>query len=153
MAETGQDISIRAARESDLGEIVRLDEIHTGLAKPEYWSDIFARYVAVERPNRFFLVAQSGAGLIGFIVGEVRAWEFGSPPCGWVFAINVLPDRREHGIGTALMDAICDRFRTAGANSVRTMLMRRDTLNLAFFRSQGMVAGNYFQLEKMLNDG
>ena len=64
-----------------------------------------------------------------------------------------MPDRREHGVGTALMDAICERFRAAGVNSVRTMLLRRDTLNLAFFRSQGMTAGAYIQLEKMLNKG
>ena len=153
MARTGQDMRIRGANESDFGEIVRLDEIHTGLAKPEYWSDIVARYVAVDLPNRFFLVAESSAEVIGFIVGEIRAWEFGSPPCGWVFAINVLPDRREHGVGTALMDEICGRFRDAGVGSVRTMILRRDTLNLAFFRSQGMTAGEYIQLEKSLAPG
>ena len=65
----------------------------------------------------------------------------------------LVPGQREHGVGTALMDAICERFRAAGANSVRTMLLRRDTLNLAFFRSQGMIAGEYVQLEKMLSAG
>lgn len=145
-------MNIRPACGNDLGTIIRLDERHTGLAKPDYWADLFARYVESPRPNRFFLVAEREGDVIGFVVGEVRAWEFGSPPCGWVFAINVVPDRREHGVGTALMNAICARFRAAGANSVRTMLLRRDTLNLAFFRSQGMIAGNYIQLEKMLNE-
>ncbi len=145
-------MNIRPARGNDLSTIIHLDERHTGLAKPDYWSDLFARYVEAPRPNRFFLVAERDGNVIGFVVGEIRAWEFGSPPCGWVFAINVVPGQREHGVGTALMDTICERFRTAGANSVRTMLLRRETLNLAFFRSQGMTAGAYVQLEKMLNE-
>lgn len=146
-------MNIRPARGDDLGTIIHLDERHTGLAKPDYWADLFARYVDAPRPNRFFLVAEREDDVIGFVVGEIRAWEFGSPPCGWVFAIHVVPGRRERGVGTALMDAICDRFRAAGTNSVRTMLLRRDTLDLAFFRSQGMTAGQYIQLEKMLNEG
>ncbi len=149
---TKPTVNIRPARGEDLSTIIDLDERHTGLAKPAYWADLFARYVDVLRPNRFFLVAAGEGEVIGFVAGEIRAWEFGSPPCGWVFAINVVPGQREHGVGTSLMDAICDRFRTAGADSVRTMLLRRDTLNLAFFRGQGMVAGQYIQLEKMLNE-
>jgi ribosomal protein S18 acetylase RimI-like enzyme len=144
-------IDIRSAREGDLGTIIHLDEAHTGLAKPDYWADLFGRYVETPRPNRFFLVAESEDEVVGFVVGEIRAWEFGSPPCGWVFAIHVVPGQRERGVGSTLMDAICERFKAAGANSVRTMLLRRDTLNLAFFRSQGMTAGNYIQLEKKLN--
>lgn len=141
-------IEIRAAATSDLDAVVALDEADTGLAKPEYWRDIFARYVESARANRFFFIAETEAQVIGFIVGEVRTWEFGSPPCGWVFAINVLARHREHGVGTLLLDEICRRFRAAGVGTVRTMISRRDTLNLAFFRSQGLTAGSYVQLEK-----
>jgi ribosomal protein S18 acetylase RimI-like enzyme len=130
--------------------VVALDEIDTGLAKPDYWSDILTRYADTGRPNRFFLIAEAEDRLAGFIVGEVRAWEFGSPPCGWVFAINVPPEVRERGVGSTLMDEICARFKEKGVETVRTMLSRRDTLNLAFFRSQGMMAGSYIQLEKEL---
>ena len=75
-------MNIRPARGSDLGTIIHLDERHTGLANPDYWSDLFARYVETPRPNRFFLVAEREGDVIGFVVGEIRAWEFGSPPCG-----------------------------------------------------------------------
>ncbi len=144
-------IAIRAATADDLDAVVALDEIDTGLAKPDYWRDILARYTDSGRPNRFFLIGEAEGRLAGFIVGEVRAWEFGSPPCGWVFAINVPPEVRERGVGTTLMDEICARFKQKGVETVRTMLSRRDTLNLAFFRSQVMMAGSYIQLEKELD--
>ena len=89
--------------------------------------------------------------MIGFIVGEVRAWEFGSPPCGWVFAIDVEPRSRQHGVATALMDEICRRLKGLEVETVRTMRSRNDALNLAFLRSQGMSAGSYIQLEKELD--
>jgi ribosomal protein S18 acetylase RimI-like enzyme len=149
--EQSPAIAIRAATPDDLEAVVALDERHTGLAKPAYWRDIFGRYVEPARPHRLFLAAEQEARMIGFIVGEVRAWEFGSPPCGWVFAINVEPRHREHGVATALMDEICLRFKALSVATVRTMLSRDDALNLAFFRSQGMTAGSYIQLEKALD--
>ena len=101
--------------------------------------------------DSFFLVAESASGqLQGFVIGEVRAWEFGSPPAGWVFAINVDPDTRLGGIGTRLFDEVCTRFREAGVRSVRTMVDRRDHLILSFFRSQGMMAGPSLELEMEL---
>jgi ribosomal protein S18 acetylase RimI-like enzyme len=143
-------LTIRDAVAADIDAVVRLDRIDTGLAKPAYWGDIFARYVQAPRPERAFLIAEGCGEIIGFIVGEIRAWEFGSPPSGWVFAIHVAPDRRELGVGTRLLDDICARFRAAGANTVRTMVLRRDTLNLSFFRSQGLTAGPYIELERGL---
>ncbi len=146
-------ITIRDARIGDIRTVTRLDEIHTGLAKPEYWQEIFTAYVTEDHFGRYFLIAEDRGGMVGFIVGEIRTWEFGSPPCGWVFAVNVSPDSREGGIGSAMLAAICERFRDCGVGTVRTMISRNDPLNLAFFRSQGMTAGPYIELEKNLDPG
>ena len=149
MSNTKPTPKIRAARPADLPAIAALDGKITGLAKPDDWADLIRRY-GRRRRERFFLVAEADGALAGFIVGEVRAWEFGSPPCGWVFAVNVEPDRRLAGVGTALFEALCDRFRDAGVATVRTMLARDDTLIMSFFRSQGMMAGPYIELEAPL---
>lgn len=152
-----QQINIRRVRESDLEQIVELDRRVTDITKPDYWNDIFTRY-SIRRPEeRFFLVAESalesaGHSLLGFIVGEVRAWEFGSEPCGWVFAFSVDPDTRLQGIGENLFDAISGKFKNAGINTMRTMVSRQNQSHMAFFRSEGMVAGPYIQLEKDLDE-
>ncbi len=152
---------IRAATGRDLEQVVDLDARVTGTAKPQYWTEIFARYGGEATRGRFFLVAcdggkEAGEGggerLAGFILGEVRSWEFGSRPCGWVFAVTVDPDLREQHIGERLFRDICRRFRAIGIDKVRNMVRRDDTLVMAFFRSEGMVAGPYIQLELDLND-
>ena len=139
-------VSIRRVRLEDLPGVIALDEMNTGIAKPEYWRDLFDRYTQLRRP-RYFLIAESAQKIIGFIIGEVRTWEFGSPPCGWVFGIDVRPDHRQHGVGTQLLDAICAQFRKAGVQKVRTLLSRDNILILSFFRSQGMRASPIIPLE------
>ncbi len=143
------EIRIRPLSPRDHRAVVALDAANTGVAKPRYWRDLFADY-GRRRKTHFFLVAEDGAKLVGFIVGEIRAWEFGSVPCGWVLAAEVSANARLRRIGTMLVDAIVDRFKQAGVRKLRTMLSRDDLLNLRFFRSQGMMAGPFIQLEKSL---
>jgi ribosomal protein S18 acetylase RimI-like enzyme len=142
-------VRVRPARAPDLPAVIAIDAENTGLAKPAYWKDRFERY-AGRQPDRFFLVAEREGTMLGFIVGEVRAWEFGSPPSGWIFAIHISPTARLHGLGTMLFDEICMRFRKAGVSHVRTMLAKDAHLLLSFFRSLGMMGGPFIQLEKRL---
>lgn len=137
-------VAIRPAQASDLKAISALDARLTGSDKPEYWHEMLA-------PERHFLVAETSKGaLAGFIAGEVRAWEFGQPAAGWVFAIQVDPKTRLKGVGSALFDALAARFKEQGVTRVRTLVDRRDHLILSFFRAQGMVAGPSLQLDKEL---
>lgn len=151
MPSEAQDFLIRPAEIEDLDEIIRLDTQITATPKPEYWRGIFER-MRREGVGGSFLVAVEGRRLLGFVVGEIRAWEFGSPPCGWVFAIAVQPDQRLRHVGTALFEALCALFREAGATRIRTMLARDAQLVMSFFRSQGMMAGPFIQLEKGLEE-
>jgi len=138
---------VRGVRPGDLAEVIEIDAVVTGLRKPAYWADLLRRY-GRGRHSRFFLVADSGRRIEGFVIGEVRDWEFGSPPCGWVFGISVRPGARLAGVGTRLLEAIVAGFRRAGVDKVRTLLARDNPLVLSFFRSQGMMAAPVIPLEK-----
>lgn len=140
---------IRAARRADLAQVIEIDALITGLRKPAYWAGILRRYGGRSR-SRFFLVYEAEKEVLGHVVGEIRDWEFGSPPCGWVFGIGVRPQARLAGIGTQLLEALCARFRAGGVDKVRTLLARDNALVLAFFRSQGMMAAPFIALEKDL---
>jgi len=156
-SESDQQITIRRVREDDLDHVVLLDERVTSISKADYWRDIFERYGNRRTDERFFLVAEAtgkseDSPIVGLIVGEVRAWEFGSRPCGWVFAFSVDPESRLLGIGEQLFAAISDEFKAIGLSTMRTMVGRKNQLLMAFFRSEGMTAGPYIQLEKDLDD-
>jgi len=144
---------IRRVQMDDLDGIIALDQRVTGLAKRGYWRDILERYGRDRRSELFFLVAetQDQNKLIGFIFGEIRAWEFGSAPCGWVLALSVAPEARLHGVGEALFEAISAEFKTGGVDKMRTMVARDNRLHLLFFRGEGMIAGPYIELEKDLD--
>jgi ribosomal protein S18 acetylase RimI-like enzyme len=133
--------AIRPVQASDLKAISALDARLTGTSKPDYWREMLS-------PGRHFLVAETDKGVLaGFIAGEIRAWEFGQPPAGWVFAIQIDPKLRLKGVGTELFEAIVVRFKEKGVTRVRTLVDRKDHLILSFFRAQGMVAGPSLQLD------
>ena len=144
-------IRVRRAASADLPQVIAIDARATGLAKPEYWAGILRRYGRGARHR--FLVAEAAGRIVGFIVGEVRDWEFGSPRCGWVFAISVRPKARLAGVASRLLEAICAGFRRLGVTKVRTMLARDNQLILSFFRSQGMMAAPFIPLELDLDPG
>jgi len=151
MIETGVHILIRDATELDLGAIIAIDAQISGIEKTAYWQDAYAEYQR-HKVNRVFLVATADDQVLGFIMGEIRAWEFGSEPCGWVFAIGVLENHKLTGIGARLLDDLCRHLKQNGVNKVRTMTAKQDNELLSFFRSQGLMAGPYLQLEKDLSD-
>jgi ribosomal protein S18 acetylase RimI-like enzyme len=145
-------LRIRRVRVDDIPLVTALDKRVTGVAKAAYWRDVFTRYGRRRPREGFFLVAETASRgsdkpLLGFIIGEVRAWEFGSAPCGWIFALSVDQGARLRGVGEALLEAISAEFVKSGVTKVRTMVARGDRLPMLFFRGAGMAAGPYIQLE------
>ncbi|HRH86733.1 MAG TPA: GNAT family N-acetyltransferase [Rubrivivax sp.] len=134
-------------RRGDLDRVIDLDATVTGLEKRKYWLAVYRRYGGGHHEEQQFLVALLGGRVVGFVIGEVRDWEFGSPPCGWVFAIDVDPQARQAGVGTQLLQAISARFRRIGVRKLRTIVALENTLILSFFRSQGLMAGPLIALE------
>jgi ribosomal protein S18 acetylase RimI-like enzyme len=155
-AKRPEQIALRICRATTehLRQVVDLDARTTGQPKPEYWADIFERYGSRRVDQRFFLVAERADdhAIVGMFVGEVRGWEFGSEPCGWIFAVSVDPEQRQMRIGEGLFRAMCEEFRNAGITTIRTMVRRENQLHMSFFRGEGMKAGPYIQLELTLDE-
>ena len=131
----------------DLPNIIALDADISGIEKPDVW---YGYYAALASESLSFLVARRDDELGGYVVGGVRAWEFGSPPCGWIFAIAVRPTLRLCGLGSQLFNTISQRFVASGVQKVRTMLHVDDHLLMSFFRAHGMHAGPFIELEMKL---
>ena len=141
-------VRIRELTPDDLPEVMRIDAFHTGVPKPEYWQRLFREGLASgEGAARIGLAAVASGGLAGFLVGEVRAFEFGSEPCGWIVVMGVDPSYLRHGVASTLLQTACRRFEAAGVKTVRTMVRRNDVPVLTFFRTNGFAGGPYVQME------
>ncbi len=140
-------------RAKHLDDVIRIDEQHTGEQERDYWEDVFQRFLDPRRGrNRVGLVAEEGERTIGYLLGEVRAFEFGSEPCGWIFGVGVDPDRLRTGVAGLLLEEARRKFRAAGVATVRTMVRRNDVPVLSFFRAHEFVGGSFVQLESSLEE-
>lgn len=149
MAETA--VRVRRLAPADLPRVVEIDALHRGRAVPDYWQRVRDEFLARDRNRlRIALGAEVEGELVGYLLGEVRAFEFGAETCGWVFAVGVDPNAMRHGVASQLLGEACRRFRAAGIAQVRTMVRRSDVPVLSFFRAHGFVAGEFTQLEVTL---
>lgn len=144
-------ITVRAIRRGDARAIAAIDAAHTGVMKRAFWQQMVARHLRAPRPDsaRVGLVAigPGRAEVVGYLLGQVRAFEFGSEPCGWIFAVGVHPGSLRSGIASQLLARAKERFRELEIGLVRTMVRREDVPVLTFFRGQGFTAGPYVELE------
>jgi len=146
-------LKLRELEREDLAEVARIDAVRTGLHKKDYWKQVFRDFFdSADGSLRVGLAADGEAGLAGYLLGEVRAFEFGSEACGWIFAVATdLPYARS-GVASSLLAETCRRFRQAGVTRMRTMVRRNDVPVLSFFRSNGFTGGSYVQLELDLTE-
>ncbi len=148
-------ITVRPLTPQDLDRVCEIDALHTGVAKPDYWRGVFADFLDPERHRggKVGLATMAGDELAGYLLGEVRAFEFGSPPCGWVFSVGVAPEFDRSGHASTLLDEALRLFREEGVTTVRTMVLRDDIPVLSFFRARGFTGGAFYQLERRLDGG
>jgi ribosomal protein S18 acetylase RimI-like enzyme len=143
-----EGVRIRPLARRDAADVARIDGIHTGEPKRAYWTRMFRDFVGEEAGRgRVALGAEVDGRLAGFLFGDVRAFEFGSEPCGWILEVGVDPASARRGVASALLADAVIRLRASGVSTVRTMVRRNDVPVLRFFRTNGFAAGPYVQLE------
>jgi len=145
---TVSGIGIRPLSPADHGRVVEIDARHRGRAVPDYWARVRAEFLRRDDERfRVALGAERDGRLVGFLFGEVRAFEFGSEPCGWIFAVAVDPGELRRNVASDLLAEACRKFLRAGITRIRTMVHRTDVPVLSFFRAHGFAAGEFTQLE------
>ena len=148
LPSSGTTAAVRPLCQEDLADVVRIDALHTGERKHDYWQRIFVEFLGPGGREWTFGFGDEGEhGLAGYLFGEIRTVEFGSGPCGWVFAVGLEQDFARRGLATALLAPARRRFHEAGVHKSRTMVRRTDVPVLSFFRSSGFVGGPDVQLE------
>lgn len=89
--------------------------------------------------------------LVGFVMGEVRMWEFGGAQrTGWIEILAVDPTFQRKGVGRRLGEAILDEFRRHEVRRVRTLVDAYSGELIAYFRSLGFDVIPMLSMEKAL---
>jgi len=142
-------MKIRPMRRADLPSVGRIERAITGKAAGTLGRDV-ARQLRHGDPA-VCLVAEEVDTVAGFIVGDVRPWEFGETnEIGWVRAIGVDPEFQGHGVGRALGKALLKRFRRRGVRTVRTLVEWHAGDVIAYFKDMGFDRSRHVALEKSL---
>jgi ribosomal protein S18 acetylase RimI-like enzyme len=139
------DCDVADAEAGDLAEIIDLDAKIAGYSRADFWHSLFRQKAA--SATLYVLVARRAGKIIGYALGEIRSWPVRDPICGWLYAVGVDKDHRLHKVATALMTELVARFRQNGVEAVRTVIDVDDHLLMSFFRSFGMTAGPFVELE------
>ena len=95
-------------------------------------------------------IAESEGTLVGFIVGRQTYLAEYDTQVGEIAMIGVKRDYRGKGIGTKLINALNDLFRSRGVNRVRTGINPIDKNLLAFFDKEGFSGERILYYSKTL---
>ena len=149
MPEVTSAVRIRPLDELDLSGIVRIDEKITGIYRPDIWEQRVMFYT--RRDPGASQVAEIDGKVVGFMLGDCRAGEFGlEQPSGWIERFGIDPDHRGRDLGRKLFEAACAHFRAQGATSVRTLVDKNDTAVTGFLKAIGFGDSPLTALERQI---
>ena len=136
MSKVATGTRIRPLDELDIGSIVKIDERITGIYRPEVWEQRAGYYL--RRDPDASQVAEVDGKVVGFMLGELRAGEFGlEEPSGWIERFGIDPDQRGKDLGKQMFGAMCRHFKERGAVMIRTLVDRKETGVTGFLDALG----------------
>jgi ribosomal protein S18 acetylase RimI-like enzyme len=149
MPDVTADVRIRPLDELDLDGIVRIDEKIGGQYRPDAWELRVMFYV--RRDPGASQVAEADGRVVGFMLGDCRAGEFGlEQPSGWIERLGIDPAYRGQDLGRRMFDAMCAHFRAEGATNVRTLVDRDDVALTGFLKAIGFGDSALTALERKI---
>jgi len=149
-------VGVRFLRLDDLEDILRLEERieragpFPSKSRLESLRETVAYHLRQDDPF-LTLGAEIDGKLVGYVLAEVRLWEFGSgEKTGWIKVLGVDPDCQGMGIGRKLGETLLGHFARKDVKRVRTLVNWFDGPLISYFRSLGFDILNMIPLEKEL---
>lgn len=143
-------VTLRSVREADIQEMVRIERTITGSARGSLLDGILHDYLERGDPD-LVLAAEAEGRLVGFLVGEIRPWEFGEDEeVAWIKVVGVDPKYQGQGIGRMLGDAFMEKLRKKGVKRLRTLVPWDSGDLITYFKALGFDRSKYVVLERQL---
>lgn len=155
--KASEELIVRPITDRDIDRIIEIDIRVTSEPKPDYWYRKLSLYLkgggeywVFNVDRNLAKVAEIKGEVVGFMLGDIRSWEFGQAMAGWITDVGVDPNYQRSGIGRRLLAEFLDYFRQKELKSVRTTVEWADGDIINFFNTMGFERGSFIQLEKRL---
>jgi ribosomal protein S18 acetylase RimI-like enzyme len=125
----GDGWSIRDGRKEDAEEI--LDLWRRADATPSVTDTAAAVRRAIAHPAAWVVLAEADGQLIGSIIGTFDGWR------GNIYRLAVDPAYRRRGVARALVEAVEQRLRQAGAKRITALVEHGHPEPVAFWEAAG----------------
>jgi ribosomal protein S18 acetylase RimI-like enzyme len=152
--DVSADINVRFLGRDDLEDILRIEE----KIIRELNSDNLERLESLKDTTLYHLQngdpllnlgAEIDGKLVGFIISEVRRWEFGrGGMTGWILILGVDHEYQGMGVGHKLSSTLLEHFRKKNITKIRTMVEWHEGELISYFRSIGFNMLGMLPLEK-----
>ena len=94
-----KEITVRRMNVRDIDGVLRIDEKITGRPHAAYYESKCEAYI--KRSPDTCLVAETAGRVVGFVLADVRGWEFGAKLSGWLEVVGVEPSFQNRGVSRA----------------------------------------------------
>ncbi len=152
------DITIRRAREDDLGLVRKLtvEELPSELNEDELVylervKGVFGERIGalLGREGNEIYVAEVGGGgvMAGYVWFGVSQRPFSGLKVGWIYDVQVLPEHRGKGVGEALMRHAVKVSRERGFNQIGLMVNAKNRVAASLYEKLGFRT-EYMMMEK-----
>ena len=98
----------------------------------------------LERDAELFFVAEEGDRIVGVVMGCYDGRR------GWINHLAVAPELQGHGVGTALVAELEERFRAIGCPKVNLLIKPSNADVQRFYERSGYAANPLIFMEKWL---
>ncbi len=150
--------NIRLLNMDDLDDILQIEEKiekEQDLEKSErmvYLKETATYHLQQSEPL-LNLGAEIDGKLVGFILADIRLWEFGrGEKTGWIKVLGIDPEYQGRGIGRKLGETLLGHFKRKNVKKVRTLVDWYEGNLISYFRSLGFDILNMIPLEKELKE-
>ncbi|MBI2864006.1 MAG: GNAT family N-acetyltransferase [Chloroflexi bacterium] len=152
MDEKGKPISptaikVRPMCRGDLDAVLDIDAQIIGRERATSWSENVVDYLAGGLTSAC-RVAELEGKVVGFLIGDVKGYEYGLPRGGWIDIMGVSPRHQRLGTGALLLAAFHDHCRKAGVEKIYLLARRGDERIGSFLGAVGFGESDYTVLEK-----
>ena len=140
-------VVVRGLTPADLESVIALDAKNTGQRREQYF-ELKLQQNLQESGVKVSLAAEVEGCFCGFLLARVYYGEFGAPePLAVLDTLDVHPDFRRQGIGSALMGQLCKNLEGLRVVSLQTQVGWENAELLGFFRRQGFRPADRFCLD------